>query len=207
MDGVIGANLVEAYDRYAEDRDSRKLADWKIQERAHFLALLQEKRKKTLLEIGAGTGKDSRFFKDNGLEVIATDISSEMAKLCWQKKISALLMDFCNLGFIEESFDAIWALNCLLHVPKKELPEVLQGIQDVLKAGGLFYMGVYGGSEFEGIWQEDYYIPHRFFSFYPDQQIQKVVADFFEILYFKAIPVKEARFQSMILRKKYIECS
>ena len=204
MDNGIRADLVKAHDRYAEDRDTRKIADWKIQERAYFLKLLKEEQKRMLLEIGAGTGKDSRFFKDNGLKVISTDISSKMVRLCQQKRLSAFLMDFFNLGFHEEIFDAIWALNCLLHIPKKELSEVLQGIQDVLKPTGLFYIGVYGGNEFEGIWQEDFYTPKRFFSFYPDHQIQEVVSNFFEILYFKVIPLEKgkAHFQSMILRRK-----
>ena len=204
MDNGIRTDLVKAYDKYAEDRNKRKIANWKIQERAYFLGLLKEEQNETLLEIGAGTGKDSRFFKDNGLQVISTDISSEMVRLCLQKGLSAFLMDFYNLGFREGSFDAIWALNCLLHVPKKEFPEVLQSIQFVLKPTGLFYMGVYGGREFEGIWHEDFYTPKRFFSFYPDQRVQEVVADFFEILYFKAITLEKgkAHFQSMILRGK-----
>lgn len=204
MDNGIKNNLVKAYDRYAEDRDNRKIADWKIQERAHFLELLKKEQKKTLLEIGAGTGKDSRFFQDNGLQVISTDISSEMVRLCRQKGLSAFLMDFYKLGFREGSFDAIWALNCLLHVPKKEFPEILQGIQYVLKPTGFFYIGVYGGREFEGIWQEDFYTPKRFFSFYPDQRIQEIVEVFFEVLYFKVVPLEEgkAHFQSMILRGK-----
>ena len=126
-----------------------------------------------------------------------------MVKLCQQKGLSAFLMDFYNLGFCAVSFDAIWALNCLLHIPKKELPGVLQGIQDVLKPEGLFYMGVYGGRDFEGVWQEDFYTPKRFFSFYPDQRIQEIVEDFFEILYFKGISLEpgKAHFQSMILKK------
>jgi hypothetical protein len=56
----------------------------------------------------------------------------------------------------------------------------------VLKPTGLFYMGVYGGREFEGIWQEDFYTPKRFFSFYLDHRIQEVVSEFFEILYFNS---------------------
>jgi hypothetical protein len=80
---------------------------------------------------------------------------------------------------------------------------VLKGIRAVLKPKGLFYMGVYGGPESEGIWEDDTYTPKRFFSFYPDERIQKIVSDFFEIFYFKAIPLEEGRphFQSMILRK------
>ncbi len=203
MDSQIKTRLMEAYNRYARDRDSRELHPWKIQELDRFLALLKEERKKTVLEIGAGTGKISRFFKDNGLKVITTDMSPEMVRLCREKGLPACVMDFCSMGFSRESFDAVWALNCLLHVPKKELPEVLEGIRDVLKPEGLLYMGVYGGPDFEGIWEEDYYSPKRFFSFHSDQQIQEIVARFFQILYFRGITVGEGEnhFQSIILRK------
>jgi SAM-dependent methyltransferase len=202
MDHKIRTNLIKAYDRYAQDRDKRDIHTWKIQEWDRFLALLKERQKKTLLEIGAGTGKLSESFKDSGLRVVSTDISFEMVKLCQKKGLSAFVMDFCSMAFPKESFDAIWALNCLLHVPKKELPEVLKGIQDVLRPAGLFYMGVYGGSESEGVWENDYYTPNRFFSSYLDGQIQEVVADFFEILYFKAIAIEQGHFQSMILERK-----
>jgi len=204
MDYEMKINFAKIYDRYAQDRDKRGPATWKIQERDHFLALLKEEQKKTLLEIGAGTGRDSKFFKDSGLKVISTDMSFEMVRLCRKKELTAFVMDFYNLEFLEESFDAVWALNCLLHAPKKELPKVLKGIRAVLKPTGLFYMGVYGGTEFEGIWEDDFYRPKRFFSFYSDQRIKEVVADFFAILYFKTIPLEkgEPHFQSMILRKK-----
>lgn len=201
------SNFSKIYDRYAQERDKRGIATWKIQERNRFLALLKNERKKTLLEIGAGTGKDGKFFNDSGLEVISTDVSFEMVRLCRKKGLTASVMDFYKPGFLEESFDAIWALNCLLHVPKKELPDVLKGLRAVLKPAGLLYMGVYGGAEFEGIWEDDFYTPKRFFSFYTDERIKEVVAGFFEILYFKTITLEEGEphFQSIILQKTVTE--
>ena len=111
----------------------------------------------------------------------------------------------CKLG--EEtkiSFDAVFALNCLLHVPKKDLPQVLQAIRTLLKPDGLFYLGLYGGKEYEGTWPEDEYEPKRFFSFHTDDQIRKVVTGLFKLLYFKCIPLEGERdfhFQSLILRR------
>ncbi len=202
-DHKIKTDLVKAYDRYAQERDKREIAPWKMIERDHFLQILKEKQKKNVLEIGAGTGKDSRFFKDTGFTVISTDISFEMAKLCNEKGLFALVMDLHDLGFSEESFDAIWSMNCLLHVPKRELPGVLKGIRAVLKTRGLFYMGVYGGFDHQGPWQDDSYRPRRFFSLYADEALQDLLVDFFEILYFKTVPLNEknVHFQSVILRK------
>lgn len=195
-------NLIKAYDRYASERDQSEADQWKVDERAGFLQMLKQEKKLTLLELGAGTGRDGKFFQENGLKTVCIDLSPEMVRLCKEKGLVAYVMDLCKLEFLESSFDAIWALNCLLHVPKEELPRVLQGIKAVLKPQGLFYLGIYGGLDSEGIWEQDYYQPQRFFSFYTDEQIQQVVKEHFDLLRFRTIPINETlHFQSMILRK------
>jgi SAM-dependent methyltransferase len=196
-------DLRDAYDRKAEERDNKETSPWKLEERQRFLALLQEEGKRSLLEIGAGTGACGKFFQDSGLEVIVTDLSPENAKLCRQKGLTAYEMDFLHLDFSPHSFDAVHALNCLLHVPKKDLPEVLQAIRTLLKLGGLFYLGMYGGKEFEGVYSEDHYEPKRFFSFHSDKQLETVSTRFFELVDFRQIPLKkdELHFQALILRR------
>ena len=203
-DDVI-AQLRESYDRMAGERDKGGLTPWKIEERQQFLARLQQEGKATLLEIGAGTGRDSLYFQDQGLDVTCMDLSPANVGLCRAKGLDAYVMDFLNLAFPRRSFDAVYALNCLLHVPKGDLPAALQKIQQVLKPGGLFYMGLYGGPDHEGTWPDDRYEPKRFFSFHSDQAIQALTAQSFELLYFKPIPVEreqsDVHFQSMILRR------
>jgi SAM-dependent methyltransferase len=201
--GQVMTSLREAYDRQAEERDKREISSWKLEERQRFLALLQEEGKQSLLEIGAGTGACSKFFQDGGLEVIATDLSSENVKRCREKGLTAYEMDFFHLDFPPRSFDAVHALNCLLHVPKRDLPEVLQAIRALLKPGGLFYLGVYGGKESEGVYPEDHYEPKRFFSFLSDEQIEAVATKLFELVDFRQIPLQgdEFHFQALILRQ------
>lgn len=197
-------NLIESYNKYAQERDTYKKEAWKIEERANFLALLQSKDKRSLLEMGAGPGHDSKFFQDMGLAVTCIDLSPEMIKLCQQKGLSAQVMDMTDLNFPPESFDAVYALNSLLHVPKAEFRIVMENVNKVLKPSGLFYLGVYGSAdESEGVWEQDSYNPKRFFSFYTDDGIQKTTSDVFELLYFKHIPVDGSRthFQSLILEK------
>ncbi len=204
MKHKVKTSLIETYNLHAQERDKRKIAAWKIEERRRFTKLLLENQKSALLELGAGSGQDSQFFRGQGFKTFSTDLSYEMVKVCRQKQLAAMVLDFYWMPFPEATFEAIWALNCLLHVPKQELPNVLKGIKSVLKTGALFFMGVYGGVEFEGIWEDDFYAPKRFFSFYLDQHIQEVVSQYFEIIDFKAIPVKvkgTIHFQSITLRK------
>jgi len=112
-------------------------------------------------------------------------------------------MDMVNLEFEQASFDAVFALNSFLHLPKNEFPLVLKNVRRVLRSGGLFYLGMYGGMDFEGIWEDDFYTPKRFFSFHTDEGLKDILSDIFEILYFKNIQFGEDRrpFQSTILRK------
>jgi SAM-dependent methyltransferase len=197
-------NLIESYNKYAQERDTYTMDAWKVEERANFLALLQSKNKSSLLEIGAGTGRDSKFFQDMGMAVTCIDLSPEMIKLCQQKGLSAQVMDMTDLNFPPDSFDAVYALNSLLHIPKAESRTVLGNVRKVLKPSGLFYLGVYGSDEeSEGIREQDTYDPKRFFSFYTDDNIQNITSELFELKYFKRIPTtgNELHFQSLILTK------
>ena len=177
---------------------------WKVAERANFLALLQQEHRQSLLEIGAGAGKDSKFFYDQGLTVTCIDLSPEMVKLCRQKGLSADVMDMTRLDFAPNSFDAVYSLNSLLHIPKVDFRIVLENVRKVLKPTGLFYLGVYGGEEFEGTWELDSYTPKRFFSFHSDENIQKITSEVFDLLSFRPLNVNSdnLHFQALILRKR-----
>ena len=200
------SDLRHAYNLSAEERELGELSAWKIEERQAFLDLLQREEKATLLEIGAGPGKDSKFFQDNGMQVIGTDLSAEMVKLCQDKGLEAYVMDFMNLDFPNENFDAIYALNCLLHVPKKDLQAILENLHKLLKPSGLFFMGVYGGMDSEGVWEGDHHQPKRFFSNYSDDKLLDAVSGMFEVDNFKTITLAEVEdsdlhAQRLILRK------
>ena len=198
-------NLREAYDLDAKRRDSSSTQGWKIEERSKFLSLLQQENKCSLLEIGAGPGRDSKFFQDNGFQVVCIDLSPEMVKLCKQKGLNARVMDMTDLQFSANSFDVVYSLNSLLHLTRTEFPSVLRKISDIMKPSGLFYLGIYGGKDFEGIRESDNYTPKRFFSFYSDDQLQEVVTTVFDMLSFQNIIMdseETPHFNSLILRKR-----
>ena len=204
MTSKIKEILKQSYNNYAHVREKNKLQEWKIKPRDLFLQLLLNDGKSILLDVGAGTGRDSKFFMNNNIDVIAVDLSDEMIKLCREKGIESYELDFYNLHEIGKKFDAVWAMNSLLHVEKANLNLVLQEIRSVLNPLGLFFMGVYGGEDSEGIWEDDIYTPHRFFSFYTDENIKKVVSNYFELISFERIETGgKYYFQSIIMRKKW----
>jgi SAM-dependent methyltransferase len=197
-------NLRRAYDGAADRRDRMGKESWKLAERAAFLRRLRQANCTRILEIGAGTGQDSVFFASHGLDVVATDLSADMVARCRDKGLDARVMDFSQMDFPAESFDAVHAMNCLLHVPNAELPAVLASIAGVLRPGGLFFLGVYGGSEEtgEGPAEWDDHVPARFFSWRTDDQIVQFARESFDIVDFHIAQAgTRHRFQSLTLRR------
>jgi SAM-dependent methyltransferase len=198
-------NLRAAYDKYASDRDARGMQEWKIRERSIFLTRLKQEHKQTLLEIGAGPGRDGKYFQDQGFEIVCTDLSPAMVELCRQKGLTAYVMDIGDLQFPDGSFDGVYSMNSLLHLPKVEFPGVLRRIDRLLKPQGVVYIGMYGGFDFEGIWEKEGYEPQRYYSFFTDERLEQEVTNVLDIHSFTRISLDAEdplHFQSLILKKK-----
>jgi len=198
-------NLRETYDKYALERESSVMHDWKHEERARFLSALQKEHKHKLLEIGAGTGRDSKFFQDQGFEVTCIDLSPAMIDLCSQKGLNALVMDMTKIDLPDHSFDAVYSMNSFLHLTKDEFSEVLLRINSLLRSDGIFYLGMYGGYDFAGVWEKDSYTPKRFFSFFTDEHLEEETSKVFEIVSFNRVVFESdnpSHFQSVMLRKR-----
>lgn len=199
---AVATALRSAYDGSAAARDEEERPAWKTGERDAFLARVLAEGKQRLLEVGAGPGHDSQFFQDHGLDVVATDLSPEMVRRCRAKGITAHEMDFLQLRFPPASFEVVFALNCLLHVPNSDLPRVLAALHELLVPGGLLFIGVYGGDEWEGIKLDDWHDPPRFFVWRSDEQLLRFVRPLFDVVSFRVLNEgSKYRFQSLTLRR------
>jgi SAM-dependent methyltransferase len=198
----VVASLRQAYGpAAAADRDGQEKETFKVAERRRFLDLLRDRGATSLLEVGAGTGHDSLYFQEQGLRVLCTDLSPAMVELCRAKGLDARVADFLGLGVPSASFDAVYALNCLLHVPTPDLPRVLAAVDEVLAPGGLCYVGTWGGADEEGLVREERYPVPRFFAFRSDQAMRQALAERFHVLSFAAFDTDEHHFQSFVLEK------
>ena len=93
-----------------------------------------------ILDCGCGSGRDTKYFLDQGYEVTAIDGSEELCK-----KASELTgIEVRNIFFqdidYEDEFDGVWACASLLHVAKDELPDVLKKICRAMKEDGILYV-------------------------------------------------------------------
>jgi SAM-dependent methyltransferase len=203
-DELLGP-LRAAYDGGAARRDGLTKEEWKLAERQAFRGRLAPGTR--LLEVGAGTGQDSSYFQQEGFGVVAADLSAAMVERCRSKGIEAHVMDFLHLDFPAASFDAVFAMNCLLHVPNHDLPAVLTAIREILRPGGLLFVGVYGAQDgnesAEGPLEDDQHVPPRFFSWRTDEQLLGFAADArFDVVDFHPVDTHRGyRFQSLTLSR------
>jgi len=112
-----------------------------------FLAKLEEKA--YILDFGCGSGRDTKYFLENGYDVEAIDGSGELCKIAGEYTgITVKQMFFQELDVVEK-YDAIWACSSILHLPYDELADVLEKMKVALKENGLIYTSFKYG-EFEG---------------------------------------------------------
>ena len=105
-----------------------------------------------------------------------------MLRLCGNRNPRVVLGDLENLPLLDVKFDGVWAVTSLLHMPKAELPNVLENINGLLRTGGMFYISMKEGN-FEGFVDSDKYPgKKRFFSLYTDNELRDYLRNSFEIV-------------------------
>ena len=110
-----------------------------------------------VLDLGCGNGKLRLLFKDVKIDYTGADNSSALLKLAGDKADLALPgqkfaeAEVFNLPFVDNSFDAVFFLAVLHHIPGKDLRlKTLREINRVLKPGGVLVMTSWNR------WQNEY---------------------------------------------------
>lgn len=101
-----------------------------------------------ILDLGCGSGRDSKYFLERGYDVIAVDGSAEMCRVASEYLgIPVQQKLFSQIEYREE-FDGIWACASLLHVPKVQIRDVMEKVSRALKEQGVLYASFkYGDDE------------------------------------------------------------
>ncbi|MFC4334566.1 class I SAM-dependent methyltransferase [Salininema proteolyticum] len=181
---TVKSRLRKSYDKHWHDRAGMDDPAWRVKERDAFAELLESDSggPARVLEIGAGHGASSEQFAARGLDVLATDLSPNLVAECRRRGLAAEVADFSDLPYGDGSFDGVFSMNCLLHVPKAEIDGVLGEVSRVLRPGGVFYWGQYGGKDHEGPLPEDRYDPPRFFALYTSDSLRRTAERRFTVL-------------------------
>jgi SAM-dependent methyltransferase len=137
-----------------------------------FVSMLPGRR---MLDLGCGAGDHALYFTKQGLSVTCVDIADEMVRLCRNKGLDAQVMDIEDLNLPKESYDGIWSVTSLLHIPKRKLPGVAATLYDLLVPSGILFVCVKeGGGE---RWIEEHG-SRRFFAYWRADELDRTFAAF-----------------------------
>lgn len=111
--------------------------------------LQQLKKGDFILDFGCGSGRDTKYFLEQGFYVEAVDGSKKMCEIATGfTGIEVKEMLFQELNVVEK-YNGIWACSSVLHLSKKELKDVMVKMRLALKKDGIIYMSFKYGI-FEG---------------------------------------------------------
>lgn len=103
----------------------------------HFLDKLQEGA--YILDFGCGSGRDTKYFLEQGHSVDAIDGSAELCKLASKLTgIEVKRMYFQELSEVEK-YDGIWACSSILHLDFDNLKAVMKKMSLAVKSNGIIY--------------------------------------------------------------------
>lgn len=184
-------DLRRAYDADVERRGAMTPAKWRTDIVDVFAADLTDETRTSVLELGCGTGQLAARLQAHGLEVTAIDLSPANIAVSAARGVNAHVADFASLPFPDDSFDAGFAMNSLIHVPTGELGNVFTEIARVLRAGSPLLIVVWGGEDLQGPIGDEWLDPPRFFSTYTDENLLALDTPGFRFGNFEVLDVSE----------------
>lgn len=138
-----------------------------------FIKELEKNNKKKfkVLDLGAGSGRDSLFFLKQGYVVVALEPSIELAKIIKKNVGCEVWNIFAQDMTFNNKFDGIYASASLLHIDKKDMPKVLTNIKNALKPNGVVYISLKIG---KGTSIDN---DQRLFNYYEEKEIEQMLIE------------------------------
>lgn len=186
----------EYYNENIEEYSSRKDFDNFVlkyfpDEVSYFL---EELSGRDIIDIGAGTGRDSKYFISQGYIPFAIDISQGMVDYMKDRNIKAEQMDIENCYIKEDSFDGAYAFCSLLHIPKKRMFNAIARISEILRENGKMFICM-----IEGKGENEY--RDRYFALYSEEELRVELEPYFKIEREKKVQVGSQTYIVLICSK------
>ena len=103
-----------------------------------------------ILDLGCGSGRDTKHFLMQGYRVTAVDGAQNLCEEAEKNTGHHVrCMMFQDIDYVDE-FDGIWACSSLLHLTKDEIMDSMKNIFRALKSRGIFFTCFkYGDEEYD----------------------------------------------------------
>jgi 2-polyprenyl-3-methyl-5-hydroxy-6-metoxy-1,4-benzoquinol methylase len=175
-------DLKSTYNKIAEDWDKDHADDsWWKDGTERFASLFRSGA--SILDVGCGSGEKAKLFEEKNFAVTGIDFSEKMLEIARRRVPLGefFSIDLYDLSGLSKRFDGIFAQAVLLHIPKKDVRDIIRSLKEKLNPGGYFYVAVKErrpGEKEEVVKENDYgYEYERFFSYFTLEEVRKYFLD------------------------------
>lgn len=125
----------------------------------------------SIIDLGCGSGRDLKYFKEHGYLAEGLDASKNLCKLARDYSgCPVICTDFQNWK-PDKQYDAFWANASLLHLEEEEILDFFKEKTKYLKKDGIVYFsmksGIPSGSDEKG----------RFFTPFTEELLSKILSN------------------------------
>lgn len=161
-------------------------------------------KQSSILDLGCGGGQDARFIHGKGFRVIGMDLTTAFLRAAQgtAPSVPLVLADMRDVPFRDESFDAVWAAACLMHLPKPDAALVLKRLSRIVRSGGLLAATVTYGTQ--SCILTDGWMPGRYFARWQKAELARVVEQSgwkIDLLRFVSNQERKGRWLNLIARR------
>jgi ubiquinone/menaquinone biosynthesis C-methylase UbiE len=177
MDDDYVTKTIKVYDHVAEEY-AKQIADHiPTKQRLQFISLLKPGDK--ILDAGCGSGRECKFFVDNGFSVVGVDLSEKMLAIAKKTEPAAKFyqQDLRKLDFPDASFHGVWSCASLHHIKRADIPTVLSGFSRIIKPGGILLVHVKKGQGEEERIEPSVPGIKRFYTLFSESELMKYIQD------------------------------
>ena len=132
FNSTVGVDMSEAYSRF----------------------LKYVKPQGTIIDIGAGSGRDIKYFIKAGFEVYGIDASEELCRLSAEYTGAIIQCQTIQDWIPHMQYDGVWANASLIHLSIEDVSIFIQRLPEILSDTGVLYLslkeGLYEGVDEKG---------------------------------------------------------
>ena len=166
--------LTTFYNQRAVLHPEHPLTPQRAEQRELFIARLKAEGRHGVLEIGTGPGLDGLKFVQAGIYYTGVDLSEGNVRIATAKGLNVSVASARNLPFADGAFPALWSMSTLLHIPNRDIDDVVRELVRVAEPGAPIAVGLWSGEDEEVLNPEDQIQPRRFFSRRSDAALRQI---------------------------------
>ena len=99
----------------------------------------------TIMDVGAGSGRDLKYFTEKGYHAEGIDASKELCALASEYAHAPAACVRIQDWIPEKRYDGIWASACLVHLAWPEIEAFIRRLPDLLEENGAAYISLKSG--------------------------------------------------------------